>query len=278
MIVPPAPGNLSTGPVLEQRRDKERAVIVQDVLTLSPQFAVHAGLRRVQVKRETLGVQFVDTGFTLPSLSLVYTLRPPTGCSTRPRPTAWSTAAPPRCRRRTRTSRWNRAARSRSNWASRASSTTACRCRARCSRSRRASSTRTSPTPTCAAHEQTHRGLELSAQGNATRDLKYSLSLLALHMQQSGTGQADVDNKRTTNVPAFKSTAVLEYAVPSVAGLKVNGTWHYSGKKAFDAQNTLFVPGYHVFDLGSAYGMTVAKLQDHAARQRRQRDRQVLLA
>ncbi|UUZ47978.1 TonB-dependent receptor [Massilia sp. B-10] len=127
-------------------------------------------------------------------------------------------------------------------------------------------------------HEQTHRGLELSAQGNATRDLKYSLSLLALHMQQSGTGQADVDNKRTTNVPAFKSTAVLEYAVPSVAGLKVNGTWHYSGKKAFDAQNTLFVPGYHVFDLGSAYGMTVAKLQDHAARQRRQRDRQVLLA
>lgn len=257
VIVPPAPGNPSTGPVLEQRRDKERAVIVQDVLTLSPQFTVHAGLRRVQVKRETLGVQFVDTGFTLPSLSLVYT---PAAdwmfYATSAQGMEHGGTAPMQTTNETVTLEPSRS--KQIELGVKGIVNNSVQVSGALFQIKKGFEYTDVTNTYVRAGEQTHRGLELSAQGNATRDLKYSLSLLALHMQQSGTGQADVDNKRTTNVPAFKSTAVLEYAVPSVAGLKVNGTWHYSGKKAFDAQNTLFVPGYHVFDLGTAYGMTVA--------------------
>ena len=106
--------------------------------------------------------------------------------------------------------------------------------------------------------ESTHRGLELSAQGRVSADLHYGLSLLALHTEQQGTGQADFDGKRVTDVPNFKSSAWLEYSVPAVAGLKVNAAWQYSGEKAFDLANTVFVPGYHLFDLGASYATRVA--------------------
>jgi iron complex outermembrane recepter protein len=85
----------------------------------------------------------------------------------------------------------------------------------------------------------------------------YSVSMMALHMQQEGTGQANIDGKRTTNVPAFKSTAFMEYALPALPGLKLNGIWQYSGKKAFDDANTVFVPDYHVFGLGASYATRI---------------------
>ena len=107
------------------------------------------------------------------------------------------------------------------------------------------------------AGDRTHRGLELSAQGRATRGLQYGVSLLALHTEQQGTGQADFDGKRVTDVPNFKSSAWVEYSVPAVAGLKVNAAWQYSGEKAFDLANTVMVPGYHLFDLGAAYSTRV---------------------
>ena len=59
--------------------------------------------------------------------------------------------------------------------------------------------------------DETHRGLELSAQGRASADLHYGLSLLALHTEQQGTGQAAIDGKRVTDVPNFKSSAWVEY-------------------------------------------------------------------
>jgi len=257
VIVPPAPGNPSTGPVLEQNHDQERSVIVQDIMTLSSQFKVHAGVRRVQIKRETLGVQTVDTSFTLPTVSLVYT------------PAAdwmyYATAAhgmenggvaPMKTLNEnavldpSRSKQLELGVKGIVNNSVQVSGALF--------QIKKGFEYTNSANLYVRGGERTHRGIELGAQGSATPNLKYSLSLIALNMRQEGTGQADIDNKRSTNVPAFKSTAVLEYAVPTVAGLKVNGIWHYAGKKAFDPQNATFVPAYHVFDLGTAYGMTVA--------------------
>jgi iron complex outermembrane receptor protein len=47
----------------------------------------------------------------------------------------------------------------------------------------------------------------------------------------------------------------VQYAVPAVPGLKLDGTWQYSGKKAFDVENRVFVPDYHVFGAGASYGL-----------------------
>jgi iron complex outermembrane receptor protein len=67
-----------------------------------------------------------------------------------------------------------------------------------------------------------------------------------------------MEGKRVPNVAAFKSMLHADYAVPQVAGLKLNSTWRYSGKKAFDNANAVMVPGYHLFDLGLAYATKIA--------------------
>src|SRR5206468_11771324 len=75
--------------------------------------------------------------------------------------------------------------------------------------------------------------------------------------RQSGTNDPSIDGKRVTDVPAFKSVAWVEYAVPNVPDLKVDANWRYSGKKAFDVENSVFVPGYHVFGLGASYRLAL---------------------
>ena len=103
-----------------------------------------------------------------------------------------------------------------------------------------------------------HRGLELSAQGKATANLSLGASVTALNSQQSGTGDVNYDGKRVPNVPAFKAAVHADYAVQQVAGLSVNGSWEYAGKKAFEYNNTTFVPSYNVFNLGAAYATRIA--------------------
>jgi iron complex outermembrane recepter protein len=258
--VPPVSSDRSTGPVLEQRRDQERSFVVQDILTLSPQYKLHAGLRHVQVKREVLGTENVDTGFTLPNVSLVY--MPSNdwmvygtaahgmehgGTADMGTENENVTLAPSRSKQLEVGFKGvvnNNVTLSGALF-----------------EIKRGFEFENDADYFVRAGEQTHRGLELGAQGAATTRLKYSVSLLALHMQQQGTGQASLDGKRTTNVPAFKSTTVLDYSVPGVTGLSVNGVWRYSGKKAFDAENTVFVPDYHVFDLGASYATRVAGMR-----------------
>jgi iron complex outermembrane receptor protein len=105
--------------------------------------------------------------------------------------------------------------------------------------------------------EARHRGIEFAAQGKLTRELLVGASATALHTEQSGTGQAIYDGKRVTNVPAFKSTVFAEYTMAQVPGLKINGDWQFAGKKAFDEQNTVMVPKYHVLNLGASYSTRI---------------------
>ncbi|MFL6656616.1 MAG: TonB-dependent siderophore receptor [Massilia sp.] len=257
VIVPPAPNNPTTGPILEQRHDEERALFVQDIVSLSSQFKVHAGLRHVAVKRERLGETVTDSGFTLPSLALVYT------------PSAdwmlygslahgmeYGGEAPFQT-----TNEGDVLAPNRSRqveFGVKGALSENATLSAALFQIRRAKEFTNLQNTYVQAGEQQHRGLEVDLQGNASTNLKYSVSLLALHMQQDGTGLASFDGKRTTNVPAFKSTSMIEYAIPAVAGLKVSGIWQYSGKKAFDEANTVFVPSYSVFGLGSAFTTHIA--------------------
>ena len=103
-----------------------------------------------------------------------------------------------------------------------------------------------------------HRGLELSAQGKASSNLSLGASVTALNSQQSGTGDVNYDGKRVPNVPAFKAAVHADYAVQQVAGLSVNGSWEFASKKAFEYNNTTFVPSYHVFNLGAAWATRIA--------------------
>ena len=261
VIVPPAPGNPSTGPVFERRSENERALFAQDIATLSPQFKLHTGLRYVQVKRDefisaSLPKAHTDDGFVLPSVALVYSPNQDWnlyGALTHGlehggiapiKTTFQNTALAP-----SRSKQIELGVKGAVNDDMTVS--------AALFQIRKGHEFTDASNTYVRAGDETHRGLELSAQGRATADLHYGLSLLALHTEQQGTGQADFDGKRVTDVPNFKSSAWVEYSVPAVAGLKLNAAWQYSGEKAFDLQNTVMVPGYHLFDLGAAYATRV---------------------
>jgi iron complex outermembrane receptor protein len=268
-VVPPAEAGRVTGPVSERRTDQERALFAQDIVALAPQTTLHAGVRYVQLKRDQFVEQDLphaksDDSFLLPNVALVYSVLPnwnvygsysqgmenggiaPFGTSNENR-----ALAPGRSRQLELGVKGTLGD-------SLTLSAALFQIRKGLEFTDLGQTVMVDGVakhPYVRSGDETHRGLELAAQGKATGDLAYGLSLLALNTKQEGTGDPTLDGKRVTDVPNFKSTAWLEYAVPAVAGLKVNGDWQYAGRKAFDAENRVMVPGYHVFGLGASYAL-----------------------
>jgi iron complex outermembrane receptor protein len=262
LVVDPAPGNPRTGPVMERRNDRESALFVQDVAHFSERLALHTGLRYVKLKRDELaevGQPWVhaNDSFVLPSVALVYKPAPDWsvygslshglqhGGVAEMGTTNENTALPP-----SRSKQVELGVKGIVNNAVMVS--------AALFDIKQGLEYENAARAFVRAGEQRHRGLELAAQGKLNSDLNYSLSLMALEAKQSGTGDATVEGKRVTNVPEFRSTAWVEYAVPALAGLKVDGLWQYSGSKAFDPANRAIVPGYHVAGLGASYSLRLA--------------------
>ena len=262
VIVPSAPASLSTGPVIQRRSENERALFAQDIATLSPQFKLHTGLRYVQLKRDQFIVAdapmaHTSNSFMLPSVALVYSASPDWnlygalshglehgGVAPFGTDNAKMALAP------SRSKQLELGVKGAINNDTTVSA-------ALFDIRKALEITDVASNLYMRAGRATHRGLELSAQGRVATGLEYGLSLLALHSEQQGTGQADFDGKRATDVPNFKSNVWVEYSVAAVAGLKVNANWQYTGEKAFDVANTTMVPGYHLLDLGAAYSTRV---------------------
>ncbi|MFD2368260.1 TonB-dependent siderophore receptor [Pseudoduganella sp. GCM10020061] len=247
VIVPPSGLTFDWDTVREQNTERERAVFVQDIVSLGDAYTLHAGLRHVSVKRNG-----VDESFTLPNVALVYA---PSGL--------WSVYGsvahgmehggyapmetenpglplPP----------------SRSHQVeigAKASVSDILNGSVTLFQIRKGLEYTDADNFYVRNGDQTHRGIELAASGRLSLNLRYGASATALQTRQEGTGDPAIDGKRATNVPQFKSSAWLEYSVPQVQGLKVNGAWQFSGKKAFDKENLTFVPKYHVFNLGASY-------------------------
>lgn len=257
--VPPVPASRVTGPVSERLHDQERALYAQDIVTVAPNTTLHAGLRWVNIKRS----QFIDASlpfaksddsFVLPNVALVYALTP-----------SWNLygaasqgmehggVAPMQTTNENQVlgpSRSHQVELGVKGVQSDALTVTAALFQIR------KGLEYTNAANTFVRNgEETHRGIELDASGKLDANLAYNLSLQALNTRQQGSGDPTIDGKRVADVPAFKSVAWMEYSVPQVAGLKVDGNWSYTGKKAFDVENRVFVPGYHVFGLGASYAL-----------------------
>jgi iron complex outermembrane receptor protein len=263
-VTPQADASLTTGPVFERRSDRQSALFAQDIVTLAPNLNLYAGLRYVKIKRseydEDLGGDVhADHSFTLPHLALVYGIDRHWNVygafshglqngGIAPMLTSNEYQALPPARSRQAELGLKGAL---SNGLNLSAALFQIRQGLEFTDTRNLADGL--PTYVRAGRE-THRGFELSADGTSGA-LGYGVSLMALNTRQDGTGQAAVDGKRVTDVPAFKSTAWLEYAVAALPGLKVDGMWQYAGKKAFDVENTVFVPDYHVFGAGASYAL-----------------------
>nr|WP_315258315.1 TonB-dependent siderophore receptor [uncultured Duganella sp.] len=264
VIVAPAPG--SSGPVSERRRDDERALFAQDIVSLTEQLKLHAGARYAQLKRDQYvkpgddGVlppyAHTDVGFWLPNVALVYAVRPNVSTYVSYAQGLEHGGVAPKGTENERTALQP----SRSK---QVEVGVKADLRQDLSASVALFQIRKGLEYTDAANyyvrdgEAQNRGLELGLAGHATRDLLVGVSATALNTRQSGTGAPDLDGKRVTNVATFKSSVYADYAVPAVQGLKVGANWLYSGKKAFDAANTVFVPKYHVVNLSASYATRI---------------------
>lgn len=258
-VVPPAEPGRVTGPVFERLTDKESSLFAQDIVNLTPQATLHAGLRYVNFKRN----QFVDDpnqpftrskdSFLLPNLALVYSLtRDWNVYGALSQGVEPGAIAPMQTNNQFQGLGPNRSHQVEFGVKGVVNGT---QLSAALFRIRRGLEFTNAANTFVRSGDETHEGFELSAQGKAMSDLVYGVSLSALHTKQEGTGDPTIDGKRVTDVPTFKSVAWLEYAVPQVAGLKVDGNWHWENRKAFDTTNRVFVPGYHVFGLGASYAL-----------------------
>lgn len=261
-----APADSSAAaPVTLYRHDQESAVFAQDIVSLNRQWTLHAGLRTVRVSRDQIitddngadaGEVKLQNTFVLPNLALVYQAQnnlslygayaqglehggiAPQGTNNQ-----FSALDPDKS--------------SQVEAGVKLDLTREVQLAAALFEIRKGLEYTDASNTFVRNGTARNRGLELSAKGRLTADLSLGFTAMALNTTQAGTGLADTDGKRVTNVPAFKSALYADYKVAQVAGLKLNSTWLYSGKKAFDQENTLFVPGYSVFNLGAAYATTV---------------------
>ncbi|TFW26230.1 TonB-dependent siderophore receptor [Massilia arenosa] len=250
VIVPPAPGNPKTGPVSERNTENERSLFAQDVMALANRVSVHAGLRYVHVRRNGGAEHFL-----LPNAALVLTpSRDWTVYGSIAHGMEHGGAAPIETENANEVlgpSRSKQVEIGTKTLLANGSTLSAALFDIR----KGLEYTDVASNTYVRNGREIHRGIELQAEGRASTQLRYLVSLMALNTKQEGTGQQELEGKRVTDVPAFKSTAWLEYSVPQVPALKVSGSWQYTGKKAFDVANQVFVPGYHVFNLGASYGL-----------------------
>lgn len=258
VVVKPAAG--SSGPVSERRADREQAVFVQDVVGLTDKLKLHAGVRSAQLKRNEVDVAAVDTSFLLPNVSLVYSPKAnATAYASWAKGLEYGDVAP------METTNAGRAL------APSVSKQIELGVKADIGQDvslamavfqiRKGLDYIDASNTFVRGGERQHRGLEMRANGQVTRDLQLWFTAMALDTEQSGTGVASMDGKRVTNVPKFKTSLWAEYALPYVNGLKLNANWQYASRKAFDETNTVFVPSYSVLNLGASYTVKVGEVK-----------------
>ncbi|MFD1103842.1 TonB-dependent siderophore receptor [Sphingobium olei] len=104
--------------------------------------------------------------------------------------------------------------------------------------------------------EAVYEGVEFSLVGELTRNLSIAASAMSLEAEQK-SGNATVIGKRIENVSKFSGSLFLEYRVPMIDGLRLSAGVFHVGRRAVNALNQAFVPGYETFDVGASYNFNL---------------------
>ncbi len=100
--------------------------------------------------------------------------------------------------------------------------------------------------------EAVYEGGEFSAVGEVGRNLSITASAMTLSARQR-TGAASVVGKQIENAAKFSGSLFAEYRLPEVPGLSVSAGLFRVGRRAVNAFNQGYAPGYTTFDLGGTY-------------------------
>ena len=249
--VVPASTN-QTGPAFLRRNDRDTSFFAQDIIGLSEQFKLHTALRFQRTQRSQFGLTSEDNHVALPSAALVFS------------PSAHQSiyasfsegiehggVAP------FGTNNQNQllsATRSRQVEVGAKVELTADFSLALAAfRIKKPLELITADNVFSRLGNAVHKGVELTAQGKISSEFSMLASLTSLHAQQEETGDTNLDGKRVTNVPRFKSTLYADYAPKQLSGVHLNASWQYASSKAFSPDNNITVPGYHVINVGANY-------------------------
>lgn len=100
---------------------------------------------------------------------------------------------------------------------------------------------------------ETHRGLELSAQGKVKEWLRITGSATLLHAESSGSTTLEFNGKQVINVPRFRTSWFADIDVPFITGLHLLPGWSYTGPKEATRDDAVSVPGYNLLNIGARY-------------------------
>ncbi|HET8555502.1 MAG TPA: TonB-dependent siderophore receptor [Rhodanobacteraceae bacterium] len=101
--------------------------------------------------------------------------------------------------------------------------------------------------------QEVHTGVEVSANGQASRHLKLhaSVSLIRARAQDSGTPA--YEGHQVPNVPRLRAVLHLDYQLPMLPSLSLLGGWRYASPNVATPDGRVRVGAYNVFDAGLRY-------------------------
>jgi len=100
---------------------------------------------------------------------------------------------------------------------------------------------------------QRNRGVELTAFGELTKNMRLLSGITFLNAKQLQTSGSANNGNYAIGVPKLQANAGLEYDIPGVRGLTVNGRATYTSTQYADAANKLEVPSWVRYDIGARY-------------------------
>ncbi|MHA3053198.1 TonB-dependent siderophore receptor [Acinetobacter sp. ANC 4640] len=101
--------------------------------------------------------------------------------------------------------------------------------------------------------QQHNVGLELGLQGRLNQNLDITSTLALTRSRLAGIQTAEYQGHQTQNVPTVRFASHLSYQVPQIDGLRLLAGMQYSSSKYANKSGTVKVPGYSIFDAGTAY-------------------------
>lgn len=106
--------------------------------------------------------------------------------------------------------------------------------------------------------EQRNRGLELSAQGEIIRSIRWLASASFTRAKQQRTAGGVNEGKDVAGVADRTLSIGADWDVPYVRGLGLNGRVIHTSEGWMDAINSIRVPGWTRTDIGARYTTTIA--------------------
>jgi iron complex outermembrane recepter protein len=108
--------------------------------------------------------------------------------------------------------------------------------------------------------QQRNQGVELSLYGELARGVRILGGITQLDAKTTQTQGGLLDGKKVVGVPDTQANVGLEWDIPQLRGLTVDGRVVYTGSQPIDPNNTRSVQSWTRLDLGARYAMS---LWDH---------------